>query len=287
MRHFLLFIIFCIPASGNSETVLIRAPQASPTEFSLFLQQHRDLVSFMDFNLREIQKNPQQESQLFQLGDSLTQDPSASISQIKGIQSQSPLTLLSLRYIRDLTERSLARKVDSSDRQELLQLYCKSAILLQEGPLLFPCSAVTLMPTDLQRMYPQIENVVIESSVFSTRESISLNENTPYQWTLLSNAQKPLRFYGTFQQLLNQRFLPENLVEGNCEEYKFGDPGFTALNLHSIFFSQACIHNSNRSKSEKSWISERKPWFYAVAALALGGLVYALKDKTLVVTPPH
>lgn len=286
MRHFFLLLILCVPVSGKSQTVLIRAPQASPAEFRLYLKQHPDIISFSDHSLREIQKNPQQENRLFQLGDSLKQSAFPNVAQIKEIQIQSPLTLLSLRFIRDLTEKNLSLKISPSDRQELLQLYCKSAILLQEGPLLFPCSTVSLRLTELQRMYPFLEKILIESRAFSTQESISLNENAPYQWTLLSNAHKPLRFYGTFQQLINQRFVPENLIEGNCDEFTIGDPGFDILNHNSIFFPGACISNRKKSMAEKSWVSKKKSWIYAFAAMTVGGLIYALRDKTLVVTPP-
>lgn len=285
MQHYLLILFFLVPVAGKAGVILIRAPQVSPAEFNNYLQQHKGMTSYVDHSLRELQNNQQQEARLFQLGDTLTQGPSASVPQIKEIQSESPLTLLSLRYIRDLTEKNLSMKVSPSERQELLHLYCKSALLLQEGPLLFPCSPVTVMPANLQRIYPNLEKIVIESRAFSVQEMISFNNSTPYHWTLLSNAQRPLHFYGTLQQLLNQRLSPEDLVKGGCEEFSTENLDFAVLSNHRIFFSETCVHNPKTSQTENSWISERKPWLYAIAAVTLGGLLYGLKDKTLVMEP--
>lgn len=285
MRSILLLFFLYAPAFSKGQGILIRAPQASAREFSTFLQQRKDIISFVEFTQQELQKNEKQEGQLFQLSDSLTEASAPNIPEIKTIQSQSPLTLLSLRYVRDFAEKNLALKISASERQELLHFYCKSAILLQEGPLLFPCAPVTIAMTILKKMYPQLDAIMVEYRTFSTHEVISVNENTKYQWTLLSNAQKPIRFYGTFQQLLSQRFSPENLVQGSCDDFSVSDLDFNVLNQHNIFFSETCIQAGNKNPPKKSWISENKSWIYVAATVAIGGVLYALKDKTLIFAP--
>lgn len=282
MKIFTFLILFYYPVFSWSQVVLLRAPGASPVEFQTFMRAHKEVISFIDYMQGLLQQNAQQEAQLFHLSDTFAQNTPHDITQLKAIQSQSPLTLLSLRYIRDLAEKSLAFKTSSRERQELLHFYCKSATLLQEAPLLFHCVKYFAVLAPLQNKYPQLERILIESMPFTLSETAPLAENTPYNWTLLSNSQAPIHFFGTFQQLLSQQFIFENLAEGDCDKFSTHNFDFNLINRGRIFFSTACPPQALASERGDSWIQKNKPWLYGAGAVALGGLLYALKDKTII-----
>lgn len=278
---FLLVGLFAVPTF--SQTVLLRAPGASPVAFQQFLETHPNAVSFIDHTLSRAQKNTSQEARLFQLGDSAQQDISTTLSELKKIQMEAPLTLISLRYLRDLSEKALEQKVSISTRQELTHIYCKSVSLLNEGPILFNCAAQYTSLQKLFKKYPQVARVQIETLALTAADSVSLAPNTPYQWTLLSNAQKPVSFFGTFEQLMNQQFSFENFVEGDCGSHSIRDLDFDLTTRGLVYFNNECQARAQAGTEQEKWYENRKTWIYTAGALVVGGLVYAMKDKKLMI----
>lgn len=284
MNSIIFLLVFLFSFQAFSQTILLRASGTSQTTFQEFLQTHPEFVSFIDHALSRAQKNSSQEARLFQLGDSAQQDILATLPELKKIQMEAPLTLISLRYLRDLSEAALGRqKIPVTAKQELLYIYCKSVSLLNEGPILFNCPAQFTSLQKLFKKYPHLQKVQIETMAFGATDTVSLAPNTPYQWTLLSDTQKPVSFFGTFEQLMNQQFSFENFVEGNCDSYSIRDLDFDLMTRGLVYFNNDCQVRLQAGTSKEKWYENRKTWIYTAGALALGGLVYAMKDKKLMI----
>nr|WP_295900188.1 hypothetical protein [uncultured Bdellovibrio sp.] len=283
MKNLLIPFLFLTPLNVFAQSILLQAPGASAGSYQEFLKSHKEVISYVEHTQSHLSKNEAQEAQLFQLGDSFNQDITSTITQLKKIQNEGPLTLLSLRYVRDLTEKSLNLKTTTQERQELLHFYCKSVALLSEGPVLFPCPTQFTSLQKLAKKYPNLEKVFIESQGFSAEETVPLSPKTAYQWTLVSNSQSPVSFFGTYEQLLNQQFAFEYLAEGTCDGFSTKDLDLELMNRGVIYFSNECTPRIQSNEKKKSWVAEHKPWLYTAGALVLGGIIYSMKDKKMVI----
>lgn len=272
----IFFLIIFSTANCWARTILLQAPLSSNAQYEDFLNNHQDVQSFVDHLTGSLQKNYSQESQLFKLTDMFTQNISNTIQALKVIQSESALTLLSLRYIRDLSEKSLALGISVRERQEFQRIYCKSALLLKEGPILYSCASQHIALSPLKKRYPQIVKVLIETVPFAVEDkgAISIIEQTPYQWTLLSNAFAPIHFFGTFQQLMNQQFQFEHLINGDCESFSHQDLDLEVMNEGVVFFSETCQKKVKPFDDKKSWVSENKTLLLVAGGLVVTGLIY-------------
>lgn len=283
MKNFLLPLLFIFPSNVFAQSILLQSPGSSSTAYQAFLKSHKDSISFVDHTQVRLQKNERQETRLFQLGDSFSQNVQTTVTQLKAIQNEGPLTLLSLRYVRDLTEKSLALKISPTERQELLHFYCKSVALLSEGPVLFPCPTQFTSLQKLAKKYLNLDKVFIESQGFTLEDTAPLSPKTAYQWTLVSNSQTPVTFFGTFEQLLNQQFVFANFVDGGCEGFTTRDLDFELTNHGVLYFSDECVRRIQSHEEKKSWVAEHKTWLYTAGAIVLGGIVYSMKDKKMVI----
>lgn len=285
MKNVIAIALLVLPLVSWGQTVLIRTAGASEAHFKEFLLKHPQSIEFIQYQGSRIQKNPDQENRLFQLGDSFLQSQSMTLNQIKAIQKEAPLTLLSLRFIRDLSGKALMREVPLQERREWLHLYCKSRTLLKEGPDLFDCPSTVASLSMLKKKYPVLERVFVESFSWEPHENseVLISKQTPYQWTLLSNAHHPVSFFGTYEQLLNQQLLFENLVEGSCDGFSLGNLDFDLTARGLLYFSDSCTPRAQSPTEKPSWTSDKKTWLYVAGVALAGGLLYSMKDKTLVI----
>lgn len=270
------FLMMFLSLDCGARTVILQSPLSSAIQYNEFLNTHPEMQSFVNYVESRLQKNQIQESQLFKLADVFNQSISETLQTIKTVQNESPLTLISLRYVRDLSEKALAKKLTPQERQELLHLYCRSSLLLHEGPLLYPCSSQYVSLSPLKKRYPQLAKVLVETIPFTVenQETIALSQTTAYQWTLLSNAHGPIRFFGTYEQLLNQQFLFEDMINGNCEGFSHQNLDFELINEGIVFFSEICQKKIKPFEDKKSWVSENKNLLLVAGALIVTGLVY-------------
>lgn len=271
--------------SSWARTILVQAPFSSPSLYNGFLNSHENIVSFSDYIKNKLQKNSSQESQLFKLGDYFSQNVQETIQSVKTIQSESPLTLLSLRYIRDLSEKALLQKNLGNEKIELLHFYCKTSLLLNEGPILYPCNKQFVPLVALKKQYPYITQVLLETVPFGFEEkaTVAVSAQTSYQWTLLSNTHAPIHFFGTFQQLLNQQLPAEPLIQGDCEGFTYQDLDFEVVNEGIVFFSDTCQKKVQPFEDKKSWVSENKNLLITAGGLVAAGLLYNyMKGKKIV-----
>ncbi|WII73148.1 hypothetical protein QJS83_04580 [Bdellovibrio sp. 22V] len=287
MRIFLLLLPLLVAVHGKAETILIQAPGSSPGRFREYLDSQKSTLPYSAFVLRGLQKNDLQEQRLFQLADSLESDLTNVWINLKNIQTTSPLTITSLRYLRDFTENILKRNLSANEKTEAVHLYCKTASLLNEAPGAFRCPTEVVLSSTLKKAFPSVDVIAIESLAYSVSEdwSFQIAPQTAYQWTLVSNSQKPVQFYGTFEQLLHQHFVFTNLIEGTCEQFSNQELEFELLQRGRIFFDSQCVRNADLT-DRKTWIESNKPWLYTAGVVLLGGLVLSLQDKSLVINSP-
>lgn len=284
----LIMTMSLVTSLSKAETVMIRAPGASALSYESFLRQTPKVISYVDYQQRKLQIQPQQEQQVFSLADSFVNSPELTLLHLKGLQSSSPWTLMSLRFVRDLTEKSLQNS-GANLRRDLQNLYCKTAVLLNEGSLSTPCSTQFVSLETLKRKFPKAEKVLIETLGFSLSDPANpaIASQMNYHWTFLSNTGKAVSFYGTYEQLFQQSFDFSDSVNGTCDGFTTEFDDLVLQTSGRIYFSEACQKNLLQVETNsKSWIIEKRTWWIAAGLVIIGGLAYSLKDKDIAIKAP-
>lgn len=286
MKKYFVFVIFTFSSAlGWAENILIRATGASPVAYDLFLKQSPQSISYVDYLQRKLQNQPEQERKIFALADSFTTSPELTLLHLKGLQASAPWTLMSLRFVRDLAEKSLGT-VNGATARDLKSLYCKTAVLLNEGPLAFNCPTQFVSLENLRRRFPKAEKLMIESLGFALNDlaSPSIAAQMSYHWTFVSNSGKAVSFFGTYDQVFQQSFAFDDLVNGTCEGFS---ADFNDIELQSqalIFFAESCQKKAATPHDQTpAWYQNKKTWWASAGAVVLGGVIYSLKDKKVVV----
>lgn len=272
-----------------TNTILIQAPGTNSQDFNEMSLNRKNTVTYIDLQIQRLQSNPKQEEKIFSLGEHIEKTPSE-ISKLIDLQSsESPLTTSSLSFLKDLSEKILARSGNIQGAAYFKNLFCKSAGLADE---ITPdsCLMVKVDLSLIHRQWPQVEALAIESKRFYLNESApSVNPQSFYHWTLLSNTQKAVSFYGTYSQLMQQSFATENLVEGSCQGFSSNIDDFEVSSKALIFFSKDCVQQVSRPQQPTSfrvWLENNKNWIYPVGALIIGGAIMATQGQTLIIDKP-
>ena len=275
MKQLVLFLLTMSAGFTEAQSILIKAPGSSPTRYQEYLRSHPEAQSWIQYIQNSLEKNRPQEEKLFQVADSLPQDVANTLQRLKSLQGDSAWTLASLRYVRDLSHQLLEQKITSAQQDELVYFYCKADALLQEGPGLHKCPSQIIELKQLQKKYPAIEKILIESQSFLPETTVGLAPRTTYNWTLATSSHKPVHFYGTFEQLMNQHLIFENIIDGSCEGFSVQDPDFETATRGTVFFSDDCVRSLKAQKNSQPWLQENKTWVYTAGAIILGALVYS------------
>lgn len=282
------FLFLVVPtlfslSAGAGGFPTFSAPGASPLEYQQFLKSQPQFISYIQFQREKALSNSTQEQKILQLGDAKNEHLSMALIHLKGLQTEAPLSLTSLRFIRDLTEAALDKKMNSLEARDLKNLLCKTALLLNEGQPAQSCPTAYVDFEKLRKNFPQVEEVLIESMGFSSQHPshVPIAKDTPYQWRLLSNSYKLIYFYGTYDQLLQQVFRFQSLVEGSCDRFSLQTEEFSIQAPAEVFFSEQCHKISHTAPSAAPWYKKKRTWIYSAGALALGILAYSLKDKKI------
>ncbi|KHD89144.1 MAG: hypothetical protein OM95_04775 [Bdellovibrio sp. ArHS] len=281
----IFLIAFFLPAISSGQNIVLQSPSANPVEYENSIDRNPDTQSWIHYLEKSLQSNSSQEDRFLKLGDDFPEHTDRVLISLKELQQQAPMTLISLRFARDLSEKALAQNLSPADKKEFQHLYCKGVVLLNEGPARFPCSTEYISLAKLAKKYSFHKVVLIESVPVPLNEksALELSPQTAYHWTLASNSHTPVRFYGTYNQLMNQHFVSEPAVEGSCGQFSHRLDDFDILHRASVFFDTSCMQRLKQDEIKKSWVTEKKTWLYIAGAMALGGLVYSLKDKEVTV----
>lgn len=284
-----LTIAFVLTSQSALAAIVIRAPGASPMEYSQFLSSHPELKTYARFLVEKNQNNQRQEEELFSLGEHIQKQPDDTLNKLKRLQADLPLSATSIQYVFDLSKKGLESTKSASAKKEFKKLYCKSGTLMT--PPVQDCEIMTVDFKAIQRQWPQTDIVMIESVAFNLGDAVFLeiSSENQYHWTLLSDAQKPVHFYGTYQHLMRQQFSLEDLTQGTCSGYSANFDDFVLNSEGMIFFNKNCAKMASAPQGPQNvseWIEKNKTWVYPLGALLIGGAAYALKNKTLVIEKP-
>ncbi|MBO9667133.1 MAG: hypothetical protein J7501_10005 [Bdellovibrio sp.] len=265
-------------------TILIRSGGASPVEFENFAKAHSESKTYVQYISEQTQENPRLEEELFTLGERLSQseDLLPRLEQLQKEYSQSPTAL---HYTFDLTKK-LVESGKGTNLAGTAVLNCKARSLLQIP--LENCKKSAVDFTTIQRQWPQVEYVMIESLLFSLNQSpfAEISKEAAYQWTLLSNSHQAVKFYGTYEQLMIQQLRFEPMAEGSCDGFSVNVNDFNVNANGLIFFNSECtkkIKEPQKATTYGEWFDRNKAWVLPVGALFLGGVAYSLKDKEIVI----
>jgi hypothetical protein len=288
MKFWIFAVLFSVSAVAHAESVLVRAPSASPLTFENFIKQNPQAISYVEFQQRRMQNQPDQESQIFSLADSFSTSPELTVLHLKGLMTKSPSTLMSLRFVRDLAEKSSSAG-NAGLRRDLQSLYCKTAVLLNEGALVMNCATQFVSLETLKKKFPKADKVVIESLGFALTDvtSPTISSQSSYHWTFISNSSKPVSFYGTYEQLFQQSFSFQDIVAGSCDGFTSDFEDLSVQTQSRIYFSDSCQKSAAmpEGNSKFAWLKEERTWWIAAGLVVLGGVAYSMKDKKVVVNP--
>ncbi len=280
----LFFLIFTFSQPSLARKILLKHPEASSQEFQEYLTKNKDYSSLVDTISIETLKQKEQERRLFDFGDSSTTDPAYFLGQLQEMQKLESLSILSLQYLEDVSLKHLQSDTEKKHRSDFLKLYCKTQILNDEGTTKHPCKLKVESLAPITQKYSWIDKILIESKEVDPRNSVIVNEQTPYQWKLLSNSHHPIQFYGTYDDLVQTPFTSSAFVQGQCDNFSINENGLIQKSVTDVFFKPSCIKNISSENTQKSFFKDASPWLYAIGILTLSGSIMFLRDKTLTIT---
>ncbi|MGE9745931.1 hypothetical protein [Bdellovibrio bacteriovorus] len=285
----LFAILFLLLAPTAQAQVLIQAPSASPTDFKKYLQENPTTRSYGDVQIEKLQQAPDQEQQLFHLADLSPNEVPQGLDTLTRLNQQSALSTLSLQFLRDLTSKWQSGKPSPQIQSSVRNLHCKFSLLQQEsGPT--PCAVETVSLENLRKLNPWMKALAVESQLIPLEESSRLRIVTeaPYHFTLISDSHASVKFYGTFAQLLQQTNTPQALIEGGCGGFQSQIDDISLSLQARVFFTPSCVQATNQAdeETEKSWVQRNKKWLIPTAAILVGGGIYAMKDKKIIIDKP-
>lgn len=280
----LFFISFILAQTSLAVKMLIKHPDSNQEEFQRYLMNHQDFSSFIDTIQQETLQQPTQEQKLFKIGEYLTTDPSHLLAQLEEMQRSESLSILSLQYLQDMSVKYLQSDFQKSYKEDFIQLYCKTHILRNDEPSLYPCVLQSKPLNPIVQKHGWVEKILIESKAIRPTDSIIINESTSYQWKLLSNTHHPVEFYGTYKELVQKEFKTIEFARGTCESFTGIEHNLNLKKTKSIFFSPDCVKEFSSKTTQKSFFEKKYAWVYAITLLAVSGSVFYLKDKTLTIT---
>lgn len=283
-RFSLFFLIFTFAQSSLAKKILLKHPEASAAAFQEYLTENEEYSSWVDTIFLETLKQPDQERKIFDFGDSLTTDPTYFLGQIQDIEKNESLSLLSLQYLEDVSLKYLQSDTGKVHRSEFIKLYCKAQVLNDEGSAKYPCKLKLESLAPMAQKYSWIDRILIESKAIDPKNSVMLNEHTPYQWKLLSNSHRSVEFYGTYNDLIQTPFAASEFVQGQCDNFSIKERKINVKSATAVFFKPSCIKDISAENTQKSFLKEASPWHYAMAILTLSASIMYLKDKTLTIT---
>lgn len=263
---------------------LVQAPGASPEKYQQFLNSHSSMVSVTEFLTQNSKTN---DEKIFSLADSLEQPPEQLLSQIERLRQESVLSENSAFFLRDLLDKLNTRSFSPEQNKRFQELVCFNESLLHSS-LVKPCLTQKITSKELQKRFPWADAVLIEGRAFKLQGAGNLELNGPsaYHFQIISNTHKTLTFYGSLSQLLQQSFSPDTWVSGVCDEFSVNVDEFSLREQGLVFFNAECLPElrAPRQKASMSkWMESNRHWVYAAGALVVGGLVYSMRNKTVVV----
>ena len=271
----LILCLFCC-FSNRSNAQKIEIDQKSLSEYTLA-------------KLKSLPENPQ----LISWGQGWLDSANLSdtfFSELENFETSAVITKADRNYIIDVVEKFL-NKATIDQKEKLQTIACKWLALSSEtNQPSWRCEKKNYNLQLLKDKLPKFDFLVAEDMgiQLGSQFSISVIEKAIYNWNILSNINKSISFRGTFQDLLNQNFIVESLIQGDCDSFTHSIDDLEVISRGSVYFSPECRKNLNQPETSniKQWYERNKSWVIPVGIAMLAATVYQLKDKKIIINKP-
>lgn len=285
MRSLIYFIFTLFSLKSMAQGPLVLGATGDVKDYRLFLMQNPNFVSWSTYQKDKLASNEAQENQLFEIADIFDQEPHRALSLISELRTRGPLSVLSIQFLYDLSQRKLSNKYSGEIGNKLRRLNCEMGSLISSEDNINNCPEeefIFLNPTDIASYH---ETILVES-VPLKRIAHLIKNKARYNWTVLRDDQKPLSLQGSYQEFILFKEQVRNqtpLTNGSCHDFKLLDSSNESF---SIFFSPDCIRDKNWLPSPRIWPHLKSPWVLGAGVLvSITTLIY-LSDKNLKISIP-
>lgn len=285
MNKVILLLLFF--SSLSEGRILIQAPGADSDAFLKHLRNYGG-TSLSEYNADRIRRNSRQEERLFAFADLPANETARALKAIADLRSEGPLSELSLRFVTDLSTRWLSQTNSSQVAKEVRQLHCETSLLLRMQPK--DCAVRMQSLSELHHKALGFNLLMVEGVGYflDSEGHFPSMENSRYHFTLLSNSYRPIHFYGTYEELMQQKLPAEPMIRGTCLAFTSDMEDISLQMQASAYFSEVCIKALHEIPTPQAsgWLERNRKWVYPTAALLLGAGAYALKDKKIIIEAP-
>lgn len=271
MISLLLSISFSCGPLANAN-VVIKSKDASSDEFKIFLKENRQAISPSQYYFNKWSQEMKNRQIIFEVGGLSDADFQTVLAEIESQRRLFPLSLDEMRFISSLTERNLTLP-------EAQKLYCHSHSLSSSEASRIPCNEKVISLKVLQKNFPEVQAMMVEGFLVNEEKPLKVSQTQPYNWLLLSDTHSPIQFFGTYENLLQQRFEWSPIIIGNCDRFSVNSPDSLLRISAKVYFSSNCLRDTQKSNAEISFEKESRTAIWVTGALILGAIAYSLKDK--------
>lgn len=251
-----------------------------------------DQHTFAEYTLSKLKSRPEN-AQIISWGQTWIDSASLNetfLSELESFELNTVFGHSDRNYIIDLLKK-VSEKASISQRQAIQRSICKWSTL--NADLEKPDSRCQLRLVSLQTIkdrFLQSEFLVAEDMAIqlSSQNSFYIDVQSVYNWRILSSVYKSFSFRGSFADLQHQRFVPEKLIQGDCDSFTHTLDDIELISRGTVVFSNECRKNLSKPETSKArqWYERNKSWVIPVGIAALGAAAYHMKDKKIVINKP-
>lgn len=266
-----LSFFFLISPFANA-TIVIKSKEASSGDFKIFLKQNPQALSLSQYYYNKWSQEMKNRQIIFEAGGLSEVEAQIQLAEVDSQRRLFPLSIDELRFINSLAEKNLSLP-------EAQSLYCLSHALASSGASRIPCNEKVISLKALQRNFPEVHSLMLEGILMNDEKPLKISQTQSYNWILLSESYSPIQFFGTYENLLQQRFEWSPVVTGNCDRFSVNSSDSLLRISAKVYFSSDCLRDTQKSNAEISFEKESRTAIWVTGALVLGAIAYSLKDK--------
>lgn len=260
--------------SWANASIVIKNKDVSFDEFKNFLEKNPQTRSLSQYYFKKWTEDMKIRQTIFEVAGLPDTEVSMKFAEINSQRRLFPLSMDEIRFINSLADKNL-------HLPEAQSLYCFSHSLSSSEPSRIPCSEKIISLETLQKHFPEVQALMIEGAFISRAQPLKISQKEAYNWVLLSDAHSPIQFFGTYENLLQQRFEWLPVVSGSCDRFSINSSDVFLRISAKIYFSADCLREAQKSKEELSFEKESRKAIWITSAIVLGAVVYSLKDKRI------
>lgn len=271
MISYLISFSFILSPLANA-AVVIKNKEVSSQEFKNFLEKNPQAISVSRYYFEKWFQEMKNRQSIFEIASLSEADFATQASEIESQRRLYPLSPDEMRFVNSLAEKNL-------DKPEAQMLYCLSSPFNSTEASRIPCSEKIIHLKALQKAFPEVQSLMIEGFLINDERPFKVAQNQSYNWILLSDAHNPIQFFGTYENLLQQRFEWSPIITGSCDRFTIHSPDSLLRISAQVYFSSECLRETQKSNAEISFEKESRTAIWVTGAIVLGAIAYSLKDK--------